>query len=85
MNVANTETLKEIATVLSTADLATTRPEFVRLVLQLTTNAAEAAIHSAEAAKKAGEMARDVSLILQQLGLKGAAAGDHPATPLSEN
>lgn len=100
MNVANTETLKEIATVLSTADLATTRPEFVRLVLQLTTNAAEAAIHSAEAAKKAGEMARDVSLILQSLGVKGAApapAGGaaavvgggggehHPNTPLSEN
>lgn len=84
MNAANTETLKEIATVLNNADVSTTRPEFVRLVLQLTTNAAEAAIHSAEAAKKAGEMARDVSLMLQQLGVKGAA-DDHPATPLSEN
>lgn len=83
MNVANSETLKDIATVLRNADMQTARPEFTRLVLQLTHNAAEAAIHSAEAAKKAGEMARDVSLVLQQLGVKGLS--EHPATPLSED
>jgi hypothetical protein len=85
MNATNTETLKDIAGVLRNADLSTTRPEFTRLILNLTHNAAEAAIHSAEASKKAGEMARDVVAIMQQLGVKGLAGGENPATPVSEN
>lgn len=84
INVANTAALKDIATGLGNDVDLHTRPELLRLIAQLTRNAAEVAIHSAEAAKKAAEMARDVSLILQHTsGIK--AAGEHPATPISEN
>ncbi|CAK4030891.1 Krueppel-like factor 15 [Lecanosticta acicola] len=68
-DIANaTRELVNIQEMLQSNELDPQSPETTTLISQLARNAAEASIYAAEAARRAGEMARDVSLVLLQLG-----------------
>ncbi|KAK4629386.1 hypothetical protein CLAFUW4_07881 [Fulvia fulva] len=62
--------LVNVADMLQSGDLDLKNPDTTKLISQLARNAAEASIHAAEAARRAGEMARDVSMVLMHLGTK---------------
>lgn len=62
--------LIDIQELINKGELDSPSPDVTKLISQLARNAAEASIHAAEAARRAGEMARDVSMVLLHLGTK---------------